>query len=66
MPKIAENVKSLRKGKGLTIVELSKLSGVSATTICSYESGDKDDNYRELTIGKLAKALGCDYDDLVR
>jgi len=59
-----ERLKNLRKERNLSIKELAEKSGLSAVQISNYEH----DHYvpNAINVSKLAKALGCDYDDLVR
>ena len=60
---IGENIKRLRKEKGLTQKELSKLSGVHEIQLARYENNKTVPNNG--TIDKLAKALDVDFLDLV-
>jgi len=53
---IGERIKSLRKEKGLTQKELSKLSSISEISIRKYENGDRQP--KQKAIFHLAKALG--------
>jgi transcriptional regulator with XRE-family HTH domain len=62
--KTGEKVKRLRRGNGLTQVELSKASGVSQGTIAQIEQGEVAQP-RPSTITKLAKALGVSGMDLL-
>lgn len=58
-----DKISQLRKTKGLSQQELSRLSGVSQTYISKLE-----DNQRQPTIGKvisLSKALGVTVADLL-
>lgn len=59
------NVKALRERKGWTQAELSDASGVGRITISRLESGV----LKETTAGtlmKLAKALECTMNDIVK
>lgn len=58
------SLKDLRVAKGYTQDELSKLSGVNRANIGSYEIGDSGMTLE--TAYKLAKALGCTIDELLR
>lgn len=51
-----EKLKRLRRGNGLTQVELSEKSGVAQSTIATIESGKRKDA-RPGTLRKLAEAL---------
>lgn len=57
-----ENLRNLRKERKLSVKGLSELSGLSAVQISNYEH----DHYvpNEINKNKLAKALGCSYEDL--
>ena len=59
-----ENLKNLRKERNLSIKELSEKAGLSPVQISNYEH----DHYvpNAITLNKLADALGCSYEDLVR
>lgn len=60
------NLKRLRQEKGLTQIELSRLSGVNFRMIQHYEQGDKDIKKAAAeTVFKLAKALDCNITDLI-
>ena len=60
------NLKRLRQEKGLTQIELSKLSGVNFRMIQHYEQGNKDLNRAAVeTVIKLARALDCNITDLI-
>lgn len=59
-----ENLKNLRKERNLSIKQLSELSGLHAVQISNYEHDHYVPNV--ININKLAKALGCDYDDLYK
>lgn len=52
---LGENIKRLRKDKGLTQKELAKLSGVSVPTLQRYENENKGLNFEK--IKKIADAL---------
>lgn len=60
------HLERIRKEKGFTREELSKLSGVHYKTINSLEKGLYDVNMVKLgTLVKLAKALHCKVIDLL-
>lgn len=60
------NLERIRKEKGFSREELSKLSGVNPTTIQRLEKGMYDVNMVKLgTLVALAKALHCKVLDLL-
>ena len=58
-----ENLRKIRKARGLKQKELAKLVGVSESSISQYESGAKTPSFE--TALKLAEALDCESADLV-
>ena len=56
----------LRKVRGLSQGELAKASGIHRVTIAKYESMDMGKNASLKNAAKLADALGCTVDDLIR
>lgn len=56
---IGKNIKTITKNKGITIVELSKRSGVSLNTIHMLTRDDPD-NATMRTLDRLAEALKVD------
>lgn len=58
---VLDEVRRLRKLKGLTQVELAELAGVSAYTITEIETGHREP--RASTLRKLAGALDADVGD---
>lgn len=64
---IHENkLKTVRKKKGLSQIQLSENSGVSIRMIQHYEQGFRDINKAQAsTIYKLARALGCSMEDII-
>jgi transcriptional regulator with XRE-family HTH domain len=56
-------VKELRNSRGLTQMELAKLSGVARATIARYEAGE-DRRPHPSTIKRLAKVLKVRPEDL--
>ena len=60
------NLQTIRKEKGLTLEQLSKLSGVHILTIQKIESGTTPiDQVKLCTLVKIAKSLHCKICDLV-
>lgn len=59
-------IKELRIKKGLTQSELAEQIGISVRLIQKYEQNAQNLNQvYAITIYKLAKALGCSYEDLL-
>lgn len=56
-------LKEIRKSKGITQEDLSKLSGISRQTIITIENG-KDVNVSVETLKKISKALHCKITDI--
>lgn len=60
------NLKRIRESKELTARELAELSGVSASTIRTYEIYRRDINKASaIILYKLAKVLECSIEDLL-
>ena len=60
------NIKRIREAAGLSQSMLSAEAGVSLRSIQMYEQRNKDINKAQaLTIVKIARALGCDVEDLM-
>ena len=59
-----ENLKRLRKAKGLTQKELGEMCDVSESMIGLIENGNRKPSYELLL--KLGEALDCNVDDLMR
>jgi len=57
-------LKYCRKKNGLSLIELSKKSGVCLQTLCSYETGYRK-NPKLDNLHKLTKALNIDYNYLI-
>lgn len=55
-------LQDVRERKGMSKVELSKLSGVSVATIISIEKGYKP---KRETFGKLANALKVEIEEIM-
>ena len=65
MSVVGDNIKVLRKQKGLTIQELSELSSVGKGTISEIETGSSK-NPGLVTLEQLAAALGTKIEDLLQ
>ena len=61
---LAENIKRFRKDRGLSQDKLSKLAGVTLTTLVKMESG-ANDNPKIKTLQKIAGALEVTVNDLL-
>ncbi len=60
------NLKRIRKERGVSQSSLSERSGVNIRMIQYYEQGVKDINVAAaLTVYKLAQALDCTVEDLL-
>ena len=62
--RVGLELRRLREERGLTVEELAKKSGISATTIRVVERGTRE--AREDTIAKLAQPLGLTFDEVWR
>lgn len=60
---VMENLRRIRKLRGLKQKELAEIVGVSESSISQYESGKKQPSF-EIAL-KLAEALDCESADLV-
>ena len=58
-----ENLRRIRKAKGLTMKDLGKAVGVSESMIGMIETGKRNPGYELLL--KLSEELGCSYEDLI-
>ena len=58
-----ESIKTVRKAKGMTQVQLAEKVGCTQKDISRWESGERTPNTASLK--KLSQALGCSMDDLV-
>lgn len=65
MANIGGKIRQLRKERGLTQVQVSKLSGVSQSAISDIESGRVTKLPNIDTVGKIASALGCTVAELL-
>ena len=61
---LAENIKKIRRKKGLSQDKLAKMADVTLTTLVKLESG-ANDNPTIKTLVKIAKALNVKVDDLI-
>lgn len=61
---LSENIKRLRKKKGMSQDRLAKLADVTHTTLVKLESG-VNDNPTVKTLRKIADALEISLDELV-
>jgi transcriptional regulator with XRE-family HTH domain len=62
---IARNIKKYRTKMGISQDKLSKLAGITLHTITKIETGSTLDPRVE-TVKKIADALGCSVDDLLK
>lgn len=60
---MANNIRKLRKKRGLTLRELGEKVGVTLQCISNYEQGIRGVDLE--TASKIAAALKCKVDDLV-
>ena len=65
MSNIANNLRKLRKAKGLSQERLARLANVANNTIVKIEAG-KNKNPTLNTLKKIAKALEVNVDDLIK
>ena len=63
--KIANNLKKLRKQKGISKDRLSKFADLSLNTVVNVESG-VNPNPTIDTLTRIAKGLGVGVDDLIK
>lgn len=57
-------IKVMRKRKNMTQADLAELLGVTPAAISRYESGERIPDI--VTAAKIATALGCKVDDLIK
>lgn len=62
---IADNIRRLRRERGLTQLELAEQAGLSNIAIVQLETGRRT-NPRSDTVEAIAKALECSVEDLYR
>lgn len=65
MNTIGERIQQQRKSKGLSLIKLSKLSGVSKTYLSEIESGQKSNPSADVLL-KIATALGVSLPYLIQ
>lgn len=63
MTEFKDSLKSMRKRRGYTQVELAELSGVSSQIISNFERAYTEPNQTQLSA--LAKGLNCKISDLI-
>ena len=61
---LAQNIRKLRKKKGLTQEKLSRLADISTATLVKIEAGVAKEP-TITTVTKIAEALGVSIDELV-
>lgn len=59
-----ENIRDLRKAKGLTQKQLAKLIDVTESQVSQIENGKRNPGFE--TLLKLGEVFGCSVDDIVR
>lgn len=62
---LANNIKKLRKAKGLSQEKLARLADVANNTLIKMESGENKNPTLD-TLKKVAKAFGVSVDDLIK
>ncbi|MFA5643079.1 MAG: helix-turn-helix transcriptional regulator [Candidatus Paceibacterota bacterium] len=65
MSNLAENLRRIRKAKGLTQEKLARLADLTNNTIIKIESG-KNQNPTLDTLKGISKALGVSVDELIK
>lgn len=64
--KLETQLKTIRENRGISQIELAKLSGVNIRSIQMYEQKINDiDKAQAGTIYKLSRVLGCTIEDLL-
>ena len=58
-----KKISILQAQKQMTTTKLAKLSGISGSAICNIVRGDREP--RPKTVGKLAKALNVEVEELL-
>lgn len=60
-------LKEKREAAGISQAVLAERTGISVRVIQNYEQGTRDLNgARAITVYRIAKALGCSVEDLIR
>ncbi|MGE9881576.1 helix-turn-helix domain-containing protein [Blautia obeum] len=62
---VGENIKRIRKEKGLTQKRLGELCGINEAQIRRYELGGKNSNPKIETVQRIAEALEVNISDLI-
>lgn len=62
---VGENIRKLRRAKGISMYRLAKEAGLTEPVIRGLESGKKRFPRAE-TLAKVAKVLECKIDDLMQ
>lgn len=57
----SELLKSIRKIRGLSILDVSEKSGINRNTISAIESGESINRASVTTLSSIAHAIGCDF-----
>ena len=61
--KFHENLKKVRKSKGLTQKALSEQLGVALSTVAMWETGSRQPDYQ--TLNRIADFFGVSFDELL-
>lgn len=63
---MTNKLRECRKTSKLSVNDLAEASGVNARMIQKYENGEKNINKAAvMTVKALAKALGCQIEDII-
>ena len=62
---VGENIRRLRRAKGITMYRLAKEAGITEPVVRGLESGKKRFPRAE-TLAKIAKVLDCKIEDLMQ
>ncbi|WP_291730324.1 helix-turn-helix transcriptional regulator [Leisingera sp. F5] len=60
--RLGQSIRSIRKGKGLSLTQLAQLTGASVSALSTIETGTRD--ARASTLYRIAKALHVPVADL--
>ena len=63
MPKFKNNIVKIRKEKGISQKQLSKIMGIQEPMLCEIEKGRKDP--RISTVKRISAALSVTVDNLI-